>query len=195
MEIFAFYFFGALSLAMFCVVVTTQNLLYALVALAAGMIFISPVFFLLGADFIGIAQIIVYTGAVVVVYAFSLMFFDSNRNIIEKRQSKIVLYCLGTLFTLLLLAVMIIAPILTYEQAQTLSGGVSPLQEGVPDGHMIGYQLFTQYLIPFELAAIMLLVAMIAGIILAGKRMDRSLTLISDQQINEELHTHEGGHL
>ena len=43
--------------------------------------------------------------------------------------------------------------------------------------------LFTKYLVPFELAAIMLLVAMVAGIVLAGKKMDRSLTLMGEEEI------------
>jgi NADH-quinone oxidoreductase subunit J len=43
--------------------------------------------------------------------------------------------------------------------------------------------LFTKYLVPFEVAAVMLLVAMIAGIVLAGKKMDLSLTLMTDEEI------------
>jgi NADH-quinone oxidoreductase subunit J len=43
--------------------------------------------------------------------------------------------------------------------------------------------LFTKYLVPFELAAVMLLVAMVAGIVLAGKKMDKSLTLMGEEEI------------
>ena len=43
--------------------------------------------------------------------------------------------------------------------------------------------LFTKYLVPFEVAAVMLLVAMIAGIVLAGKKMDKSLTTMNEQDI------------
>lgn len=198
MEVIAFYFFGALSIALFLIVVTTNNLLYALASLAGGMILLSPFFFLLGAEFIGIAQIIVYTGAVVVVYAFALMFFDSNKIIHENVHSKFNLYALGGVLVVLLLLAIILTPIIvlqseeSYTQsmmiiAQNLQGGASPILEGVPDAQMIGYRLFTQYLIPFELAAIMLLVAMVAGIVLAGKKMDRSLTNLSDEEIIHEI--------
>jgi len=51
--------------------------------------------------------------------------------------------------------------------------------------HDVGHILFTKYLVPFELAAVMLLVAMIAGIILAGKKMDYSLT--TSEATDEEL--------
>jgi len=50
--------------------------------------------------------------------------------------------------------------------------------KGVDNPHVIGEVLFTKYLIPFEVAAVMLLVAMIAGIILASKKMDESLSEI-----------------
>jgi len=45
--------------------------------------------------------------------------------------------------------------------------------------------LFTKYLVPFEVAAVMLLVAMISGIVLAGKKMDRSLTQMTEEEIQE----------
>ncbi len=55
-----------------------------------------------------------------------------------------------------------------------------PVVEGVGNSQAVGMVLFTKYLIPFEVAAVMLLVAMIAGIILAGKKMDYSLTTNDD---------------
>jgi NADH-quinone oxidoreductase subunit J len=49
----------------------------------------------------------------------------------------------------------------------------------------VGMVLFTKYLVPFEVAAVMLLVAMIAGIILAGKKMDASLTMMTEEEIKD----------
>ena len=79
LEAIAFYTFCALTLAMFLIVVTTRNILYALSALAAGMIFVSAFFFLLGAEFLGVVQIVVYTGAVIALYAFAMMFFEMKK--------------------------------------------------------------------------------------------------------------------
>jgi len=56
--------------------------------------------------------------------------------------------------------------------------------QGMQNPQAIGIVLFTKYLIPFELASIMLLVAMIAGIILAGKKMDVSATTSNDDNAN-----------
>ena len=69
-EAIAFYFFMVLSIVAFLVVVSTRNILYALTALVSGMIFISSFFFSSGAEFLGVVQIAVYTGAVIVMYAF-----------------------------------------------------------------------------------------------------------------------------
>jgi NADH-quinone oxidoreductase subunit J len=59
----------------------------------------------------------------------------------------------------------------------------APIDAALGNSQAIGLILFTQYLVPFELAAVMLLVAMIAGIVLAGKKMDKSLTLMAEEEI------------
>ena len=175
-EAIAFYLFAALTAAMFLIVVTTHNILHALSALAAGMIFISAFFFLLGAEFLGIAQIIVYTGAVIALYAFGMMFFDSIKEVKERLESSRVWILIGIL-AVILLPILASFSISCDPEIATQS----PMIAGVGNTQTLGYMLFTQYLIPFELAAVMLLVAMIAGIVLAGKKMDRSLTLMSDE--------------
>lgn len=173
-ETIAFYLFAALTASMFLVVVTTNNVLHALSALAAGMIFISAFFFMLGAEFLGVAQIIVYTGAVMAIYAFGMMFFDSSKPLREKEGNRTTLWILSGVIGVILL-VILSAPLVV------LSGS-EPMIEGVGNTEAVGYVLFTKYLVPFELAAVMLLVAMIAGIVLAGKKMDKSLTLLSDEE-------------
>jgi len=179
-EMIAFYMFGALSAAMFLIVVTSKNILYSLSALAAGMIFISAFFFLLGADFLGVIQIVVYTGAVMALYAFGMMFFDSIKDINEKIENPKRLF-LYTFLSALLIVLIFTAPVIGENMLNE-----HPIPEGAGNVEAIGMVIFTKYLVPFELAAVMLLVAMIAGIILAGKKMDQSLTLICDEDENLE---------
>lgn len=174
LEAVAFYTFSALTLAMFLVVVTTRNILYALSALAAGMIFVSAFFFLLGAEFLGVVQIVVYTGAVIALYAFAMMFFDSEKLENEKIAHQKTLFILTGLGALLLV-VIVAAPIISQNLSQLEA--TTPIKESVGNVQMVGYVLFTKFLIPFEIAAVMLLVAMIAGIVLASKGMRYSLTL------------------
>jgi len=179
-EAVAFYLFAFLTIAMFFITVTTSQALYALTALAAGMIFISAFFFILGADFLGAVQIIVYTGAVMALYAFGMMFFDTTREVKEKQGNKYIIVGLSTLAAILV--VVIFAAPMVSENIVALY----PAIDGIGNTQEVGLVLFTKYLIPFEVAAIMLLVAMVAGIVLAGKKMDLSITLLNDAEIEEE---------
>lgn len=177
-EAAAFYLFAFLTIAMFWITVTTKHSLYALTALAAGMIFISAFFFILEADFMGVVQIIVYSGAVMALYAFGMMFFDTTRELHEKATSAKVVFALSGLAALLVV-VMVSAPI--------IGGNIEahyPIIEGVGNSQAVGMVLFTKYLVPFEVAAVMLLVAMIAGIIMAGKKMDDSYSELSEDEID-----------
>lgn len=173
-ETIAFYFFAIITLGMFSVTVMSNNILYSLSSLAGGMVFLSGFFFLLDAEFLGAVQIVVYTGAVIVLYAFGMMFFDSSKSVKENIIYKKVIYSLSILLTLLLLFI-VLAPI--YSQKVQAA---HPIDADVQNTQALGVILFTKYLVPFELAAIMLLVAMIAGIILAGKKMDKNKTLDDD---------------
>ncbi len=179
-EAVAFYLFAFLTITMFFITVTTSHALYALTALAAGMIFISAFFFILGADFLGAIQIIVYTGAVMALYAFGMMFFDTTRELKEKQGNKYIITGLATLAAILVV-VIFAAPMVSENIV-----AFYPVMDGVGNTQQVGLVLFTKYLIPFELAAVMLLVAMIAGIVLAGKKMDLSITLMNDAEIEEE---------
>ena len=186
-EFIAFYVFAISTTILFLITVMSKNVLYAMTALAAGMVMISGFFFLLGADFLGVVQLIAYVGAVMALYAFAMMFFDATKDIKEKHENPALVFLLGGLMAVVFV-VMFSAPIIG-DNVQALY----PVVEGVGNAQAVGMVLFTKYLVPFEVAALMLLVAMIAGIILAGKKMDYSLTTseAADEEmqvkINDEL--------
>jgi len=170
MEAIAFYIFAILITGLFLVTAFSRNILYAMSSLAAGMVLISGLFFILGADFLGAVQLVVYSGAIMALYAFGMMFFDATRDVKEKNSSAKIVFLLSG-FTAVLLVVIFAAP--------TIGSHIEPLvavADNISNPKAIGVVLFTKYLIPFEVAAVMLLVAMIAGIILASKKMDESLS-------------------
>ncbi len=177
-EIVAFYLFSILTIVMFSITVFTNNSLYALSSLAAGMIFISAFFFLLDADFLGAVQIVVYTGAVMALYAFGMMFFDALSVVKEKVNNPKLVFLLSGVSALIIVLIFV-APIVTSNvEAQY------PVHPEWGNSQDVGVVLFTKYLIPFEVAAVMLLVAMIGGIILAGKKMDTSYSELSEEEID-----------
>lgn len=167
LETISFYLFAILIIASFSIVVLSSNILYSMSALAAGMIFISGIFFTLGAEFLGVVQIAVYTGAVMALYAFGMMFFDSSKEVREYRQytKTIALLSVGS--------ALMVALIVAIPRVVIMSVGEAPQSQGNVES--LGMLLFTKYLLPFELAAIMLLIAMVAGIILVKKDEKESL--------------------
>jgi NADH-quinone oxidoreductase subunit J len=177
-EVVAFYLFAFLTIAMFSITVITKNALYALSSLAAGMIFISAFFFLLGAEFLGAVQIVVYTGAVMALYAFGMMFFDSINDVKETPVSPRLTFMLSGIVALIVVAI-IMGPVIGANVSAAY-----PSHEAYGNVQDIGLVLFTKYLVPFEVAAVMLLVAMIGGIILAGKKMDISVTESSEHDLD-----------
>jgi len=185
MEAIAFYIFGALITGLFLVTVMSKNILYSMSALAAGMVLISGLFFVLGADFLGAVQLVVYSGAVMGLYAFGMMFFDATKDVKEKNPKA------GQTFLLSGLSALIIVIIFAAPQ---LGEHITPIVTGI-DGasnpQNIGAVLFTKYLIPFEVAAVMLLVAMVAGIVLASKKMEISLSETASDDILGDDQTHE----
>ncbi|SHO80621.1 NADH-ubiquinone oxidoreductase chain J [hydrothermal vent metagenome] len=178
MEQIAFYLFSVLIIGLFLVTVLSSNVLYAMTSLAAGMVMISGLFFLVGADFLGVVQLVVYVGAIMALYSFGMMFFDATKDIKEKNTSGYLVFFLGGMIAVILV-VIFSAPIVgeNIQATYFVTDATNP--------QAVGLILFTKYLIPFEVAAIMLLVAMIAGIILAGKKMDDSLTT-RDENHEEE---------
>lgn len=176
----AFFIFSILTISMFSITVLTNNALYSLSSLCAGMIFISAFFFLLDADFLGVVQIVVYTGAIMALYAFGMMFFDTLSEVDEKIKNPRLVFLLSGMVALILV-VILIAPILGEVQGQY------PINKEYSNPIDVGLILFTKYLVPFELAAIMLLVAMIGGIVLASKKMNESYSQMKEEEIDKKL--------
>ncbi len=180
-ETVAFIIFAVLTISMFSITVFTNNALYAISALAAGMIFISAFFFLLNADFLGAVQIVVYTGAVMSLYAFGMMFFDSLSTVKEKINNPRLVFLLSGMVALILVVIFMAPVIGENVQAQY------PVNPEYGNSRDIGLLLFTKYLVPFELAGIMLLVAMIGGIVLASKKMDESYSEMPEDEIDAKI--------
>lgn len=167
-ETIAFYFFSATAIIFFAISVISKNVLNAMTSLAAAMIFVSGLFFLLNADFLGVVQIIIYTGAVMVLYAFAMIFFDANKEIKEQKNS--AAWILSISIAILLIFITLSVTTKTNLQIRY------PVVENLDNIKYIGILIFTHYLVVFELVAIMLLVAMIGGIVLVHRQMDNSIT-------------------
>ncbi|WP_120951144.1 NADH-quinone oxidoreductase subunit J [Helicobacter sp. L8] len=164
----AFYFFAILTLGMALVVITTKNILYAMSALAVAMVFIAAFFFLLDAEFLGVVQIIVYVGAVIVMYAFGMMFFNASEEVVERAHAPKVVVFLGVCMAVVL--VLILGAPFVGQYASLLKDALNNAPSEVSNTKLVGYALFTKYLLAFEVGGLMLLVALVGGIATALRK-------------------------
>lgn len=165
-EEIAFYFFAVVVLGFFLIAVLSKNMLYALSALAAGMVFLSGFYFLLDAEFLGVIQIIVYSGAVLGLYSFAMMFFDSSKEIKEKLKAK------KSFFTLVVLSAILLLAIFSGFKIQNNSTDLALADPALFDyNKQLAFAVFSKYLLAFEFIAILLLIALICAIVLTHKEL------------------------
>ncbi|EAJ2862739.1 NADH-quinone oxidoreductase subunit J [Campylobacter coli] len=167
-EILAFTFFSVVVLGFFLVAVLSKNMLYSLSALAGGMVFLSGFYFLLDAEFLGVIQIIVYSGAVLGLYSFAMMFFDSSKEFKEKLRAK------KSFFLLVILSAVLLLFMLLGFKHQNIAGDLALSDPNLFDyNKQLDFAIFSKYLLAFEFIAILLLIALICAIVLTHKELTK----------------------
>ena len=157
-----FYLVAALILFGAAGVVLSRNIVYAAVGLLLTMLGTAGLFILVFAEFLALVQVLIYGGAVVVLILFAIMLtrIDDFRNLTDNGQQLVA----GVLS--IIVVVTLIAAILTTSIEQTLLSGIG-IQE-------LGIVLFSDWAIPFEIASLVLLIALIGSVVLVkrGERGD-----------------------
>lgn len=158
-----FLILAGISIISSLLVVFQRNVVHSAMALVATLFLIAVLFLTLEAPMVGILQILVYAGAIMVLFLFVIMLL--NPGVLEQRR--IIWWGLGSLAALLLIFVLVslvsAPPSLVADRAPTSGSFGSP--------EMLAQSLFTDFVLPFEIASVLLLVAIIGAVILA-KRED-----------------------
>jgi len=167
-EAIAFYALATLVLAFAVLVVTTPDTVHSVLFLVLDFLFVAALYVLLRAEFVAVIQVLVYAGGIVVLYLFVVMLVNLKRPPETyqdpRRQTK-----LGFgLAAALLLEVGAIAAYSYTRPPPVASAAVLPVAGNT---EQVGWLLYTSYLIPFEIASMLLLVAMIGAIILAKREL------------------------
>ncbi|NWG87289.1 MAG: NADH-quinone oxidoreductase subunit J [Hydrogenophilaceae bacterium] len=159
-----FYIFSAILLLASLRVVTAKNPVHAALSLVLAFFTAGCIWMLLEAEFLAITLVLVYIGAVMVLFLFVVMMLDIN--IEELRR--------GFWDNLPLAA--LVATLMVLEMATVLGGdsfgltAPEPKPAGYSNTKELGLQIYTDYVYPFELAAVILLLAMVAAIALTLRR-------------------------
>ena len=174
-----FYSFAAMLLASGVRVITARNPVHSVLALVLCFFTSAVLWLLIEAEFLAIVLVLVYVGAVMVLFLFVVMMLDIN---IEELRRGFTRYAwLGALVTLIVIAE-IVGVIAVRQLGVDTTRGAAPLPANYSNTQELGVALFTKYAYPIEIAAMLLLVAIIAAIALTmRKRQGLKLQNVSAQ--------------
>ncbi len=164
-EAVAFYIVAALILGFGVLVITAKSAVHSILFLVADFLCVAALYVMLQAQFLAVIQVMVYAGGIMVLYLFVVMLVNLKRPPEAHRDP----HRLGRLGAVLAAAIFVeLAAIFAvgWTKPAAVAGTLSP-----NNVEQIGRALYTEYLIPFELASVLLLVAMIGAIILAKREL------------------------
>jgi NADH-quinone oxidoreductase subunit J len=165
----AFYFISACILGFAVLVISTKDTVHSVLFLVLDFLFVAALYVLLGAEFLAAIQILVYAGGIVVLYLFVVMLVNLKRPP-EAHSDPHRLTKLG--FGLAAMVLLELGAIALYGYGQpaapVAAAAVMPVSGNT---EQVGWLLYTSYLIPFEIASMLLLVAMIGAIVLAKREL------------------------
>ena len=160
--IIAFYLFATLTIASAVAVIFARNPVHSVLWLIMAFFNSAGLMLLLGAEFIAMLLVIVYVGAVAVLFLFIVMMLNVDFAALRSGFTKNLPF--GLIVALVLLAEMVVA--VSAWKAGPVTGGVEPATATQPNIEAIGELLYSRFLFPFEIAGLILLVAMIGAIVL-----------------------------
>ena len=179
----AFYLFATVLLAAAIMVIAAKNPVHSVLYLILTFFNAAALFILLGAELISMTLIIVYVGAVAVLFLFVVMMFDFHHaNEPLPRSLKLISACLGTV----LLCEMTLL-FFTWQSSPLAREGLSnPVPVGRTNAHSLGDILYTKYMVLFQLSGLILLVAIVGAITLTLRDRPRSKRQVIADQINRD---------
>jgi NADH-quinone oxidoreductase subunit J len=156
-----FLFFGVLAVVSAALVVVQKNAMHSVLYLAFTVLAVAGVFFCLQAEYLGAIQIVVYGGGIVVLYVFVIVIVNLKEVVPEGRRlvPKIVIVGVPALF-LAEMAYLVLRGRPAAPAGEAAEPALVPLAEA----------LMTTYLVPFELASILLLAVLVGAVIIARRK-------------------------
>jgi NADH-quinone oxidoreductase subunit J len=163
-ELALFWFFGAIATGAAIGVISVRNSVHAVLLLVLTFFSVACVWLLAKAEFLALALVLVYVGAVMVLFLFVVMMLDIRTDIVREGFARYLPFAIVVAVVML---VEMLAMIGWRRMSTVEAPAVDPAAAaGVSHTEWIGQALFTDYLLPFEIAAVILTVAIIAAIAL-----------------------------
>src|SRR4051812_31095039 len=149
-------------------VVAFPNAVRSALCLVVNFFMLAFLYFTLNAEMLGIIQVVVYTGAIMVLFLFVIMLLNlgAPQALLERRDPKKAFGFVFGAALFMLIASQVIVPLIKVTEPRAPTGFGSP--------ENVGASLFTGYLYPFEIVSVLLLVGIVGSILLAKRRMGGS---------------------
>ena len=169
LELILFIILASIAAVTSVVMITRPNAVIAAVFLVLNFFALSGLYLLLNAQFIAVVQVIVYAGAIMVLFLFVLMLLntDSEHKLFADKQRIKYFAILISVFVFIQLTFLIFK--------SKLSGSLNSVESASVNAgtiQTIGHQLYLNYIIPFEIAGFLLLAATIGALVLAKKKFE-----------------------
>ncbi len=165
-----FYFFSIIAIFSSLMVITSRNTVNSVFFLILDFISVGCLFIMVGAEFLGMIILIVYVGAVAVLFLFVVMML----NVAEQKQSWFIGKKSTHIPTGLIVSVLIFLELLVvvggWQQKDDLMSSKTLVISNISNTHQLGLVMYTDYILYFQLAGIILLLSMIGAILLTFRK-------------------------
>ena len=158
-----FYILSAVTLATAFLTIVSKNPIHSAIYLVICFFSIAGHYLMFNAQFLAVVHIIVYSGAIMVLFLFTIMLMNLNE---EEEPHKPILSKIAAVISFCLLAFILLA---TYIKAQPIIEEYTVLGEDYQSIKVLGKVLLNEYMVPFEFASVLLLVSMIGAVLLSKR--------------------------
>ncbi|HEX4999099.1 MAG TPA: NADH-quinone oxidoreductase subunit J [Terriglobia bacterium] len=171
LELILFYIFAVIAVVSAVLVITQRNVVHSAVSLAGTLLAVAGIFLTLHAEFLAGVQVIVYVGGILVLFVFVIMLIALERSLTERqfhRQGRIALVTCAILIVELAYGLYKGKDTFPPIPGETAAAGFNLSQ----NSQRVGEALYQNYLLPFEIASILLLVAIVGAVALAKRKTE-----------------------
>lgn len=163
-ELIAFFVLAGLAVGSALAMITARNLVHAVLFMVGNFVAVAVLFLMLQAPFLAAVQLIVYAGAIMVLFLFVVMLMGPQQVTLSERL-------VGQRWLAIPLVLLLFVGLVSVVATNTLTGqSAQPTEQlGLNNPQRLGELLYTEYLFPFEIVSVLLLVAMIGAVVLAKR--------------------------
>lgn len=167
METLFFVIISLVAIISAILVITCKNPINSALSLIMTFFCLATYYVMLDAPFMAAIQVMVYAGAIMVLIVFTIMLLNIRVNATQKHSHKVLLGSILGFFTLINTVVLLFKS----QVAKPVGGYTGEMIKNIGHSELIGREMFTTFLLPFEITSILLLVAIIGSVILAKKKI------------------------